>query len=282
MAKTIKENYDTIVAEKEQMSSLNAMLPNIDNSQQFLTDLQSTSRVANWRLFSYIIAFAHWLFEHDIDAKKEEIREIAAAQYGNPLWYVDKALMFQFDDDVVVVKGVQTYAVVDVTKRIVKYAACTPGRNINVLVAKEGTTQRYAKLEPDELIASQRYFDVIKPAGEQVFVNTFDPDELNVSVKIYYNPLQLNGNGYLLSDYKTQPVNDAVKSHIENIVFNGILKESALEDSIQQAVGITDVVDLVLEVKFGNNSFEPISRVYQARSGWMVINEINVEYVADI
>ena len=63
LARTILEIYDSIIAEKQNMASLNALQPSIDSSQDLLNDLTSSSKVAVWRLWAFITAVAINVFE---------------------------------------------------------------------------------------------------------------------------------------------------------------------------------------------------------------------------
>tara|TARA_R110000751_G_scaffold214362_2_gene317863 strand:+ start:530 stop:835 length:306 start_codon:yes stop_codon:yes gene_type:complete len=76
MAGTISEIYDSIITEKQTMTSLNDLQPNIDSSQDLLTDLTSSSKVAVWRLWAFITAVAINVFEiiHDQHVAAIELR----------------------------------------------------------------------------------------------------------------------------------------------------------------------------------------------------------------
>lgn len=50
MARTLTEIYDSMNAEKQNMASLTDLAPAVNDTQTLLTDLNSPSKVAHWRL----------------------------------------------------------------------------------------------------------------------------------------------------------------------------------------------------------------------------------------
>ena len=95
MARTIAEIYDSIIAEKQNMSSLNALQPSIDSSQDLLNDLTSSSKVAVWRLWAFITAVAINVFEviHDQHVAWIENRATQIPT-GTTIWYHEQSLLF--------------------------------------------------------------------------------------------------------------------------------------------------------------------------------------------
>jgi len=126
MARTISVIYDEIVAEMATMSSLNAFQPNVHSAQTFLTELTSSSKVAIWKSFLWVVAFALWVNEVLLDKHKEEIelraREIIA---GTPSWYRDQCLLFQYGSALQWINNRFQYSAIDETKQVIKRSSCS-------------------------------------------------------------------------------------------------------------------------------------------------------------
>ena len=73
MARTILEILDDIITEKETHAELDNLQPKPDNSQTFLDDLTTTSKVAIWRLWAFTTAVAIFAHEKIFDSHKLEV-----------------------------------------------------------------------------------------------------------------------------------------------------------------------------------------------------------------
>ena len=289
MAREITEIYDEMIVEKNNQSQLSSLVPNVDSGQQLLTDLSSTSKVATWRLFYWIVAVAIWTLEKLFDTHNAEIRNIVENNhYGNFDWYNKKAKEFQLGDDLIVEEGVVKYATTDLSKQIVKYSATVPGAVIQVKVAGLSGSEltRISNSSPDnQLDKIQDYFNKIKPFGTRVSVTSNDADKLKIIADIYYNPLLINSNGSSVGS-SSRPVDDAIQAFLKSIEFNGKLKLQQLTDAIQTVSGVTDIANLEVWAKYGDNEYEQIVREYFSYAGWMSIDvdynlETTLNYIAD-
>ena len=62
-----------------------------------LTALNSTSKVAIYRLFVFVVSYAIWLLEMIFDKHKQEIDTALYEQKsGTPRWYRSMSLVFQY------------------------------------------------------------------------------------------------------------------------------------------------------------------------------------------
>ena len=83
MARTIAQIQQSIIDSK--------------NADATLSALSSSSNVAIWKLWSYIVAVCQWVLENLFDLHKSEVTAIIAAQKPHTLqWYVTKAKAFQY------------------------------------------------------------------------------------------------------------------------------------------------------------------------------------------
>lgn len=271
MARTIKEIYDVMIQEKQRFSELNELQPNVDSSQRLLSDLTSTSKVATWRLFYWVIAVCVWTIESLFDTHSAEITHIVQNNhYGNRTWYEIKAKEFQKGDTLVVINGIVRYAHEDVTKRVVKYAATVPGAVIQVKIAGEKNGE-LEKIDGEVVLLVQDYFNKIKPFGTRVSVTSNNADTLKIAAKIFYNPLVLRPTGENISN-GTYPVETAINQFLKSIEFDGKLNIQQLTDAIQKVEGVEDIYNLHVEARYGETDYVPVERQYFSFAGWMVVD----------
>ena len=275
MARTISEIYNAIIAEKQTSAELTALQPAIDDTQTLLSDLSTTSKVAIWRLYSFIMAVAiHYhevvfdLFKAEIEARAEEIPKLTAR------WYRDQALAFQFGDSLTY-DGVKfKYDPINTANQIIKRAvAIDAGGQVRIKVAKLNTsTLKPEALTAPELTAAADYINEIKGAGVNVAVTSANPDDLKIDLFIRYNPQILTNTGALVDDLTTFPVIDAAEGYIENIPFNGVFNETEFIDAIQAAQGVEDAVLNSSSAKFGALAYSVIDKNYIPDAGHLALD----------
>lgn len=276
MARTIPMIYDEMVAEMQTFSSLNDFQPNIHSAQTFLTAITTSSRVAIWKSFLWVIAFGCWINEVLLDQHKAEIearaREIIA---GTPSWYRDQCLLFQYGSSLQWINNRFQYSVIDLTKQIIKRAAVVEGAGeVRLKVAKlSGNTP--VPLSASEYNAFLSYMAKVKLAGTYLTIVSNPSDTLKLSYDIVYDPLVLTASGESISTPGTYPVHDVINSFIGNLPFNGVLNLTQLTDAIQDVEGVVDPTLVSAWAKFGSLPYTLIDKNYQADAGHMVIDSAN-------
>ncbi len=126
MARSIATIYNEIVADKNAQASISSLAPTADTEQQLQADLNSSSKVAIWRLWAYVAAVAIYTHEVLWDLYKAELQAIASgAIVGTSPWYQAQVFAFQNGDPLVYESstGRYKYAAVDTAKQIVKRCA---------------------------------------------------------------------------------------------------------------------------------------------------------------
>ena len=276
MARTILEIYDEMVAEKQTMTNLSALQPNIDSSQNFLNDVASASQVAGWRCLLFAIAFGIWtvekLFDQHVAWINNRANEIIT---GTLPWYVRETLKFQYGDPVVWNGDRYQYATIDPTHQIVKLA--TANEAIGVITIKTATLDgsgQPTQLTSGELTALEEFWSKWKFGGVRVQVVSRPADLLKVYFKIYYDPLVLTASGELINTPGVFPVEDAINEYVKNLPFDGVYSTTALTDKIQNAAGVVDPVHLNSEKKFGVGAYSPLIDYYQANAGYLKIDPL--------
>src|ERR1019366_6918228 len=90
-----------------------------------LSGLTSSSNVAIWLLWTYVVAVCQWTLENLFDAHKSEVNSLIATQKPHTLqWYVTMAKAFQYG--VTLPSDTDVYTVVppvDLTVLVVQFAA---------------------------------------------------------------------------------------------------------------------------------------------------------------
>ena len=278
MARTIQEIQTLIYQAKAQEPALN--------------ELNSTSKVAIWRLWVYIIAVAIWSLEKLFDQHRADIdKRLAELKPHTARWYRSKALAFQYgfnllpDSDKFNNQG-HTEEAIEASK-IVKYSAVIESKNEGRLIVKIAGEQG-EQLQPitdAQKQAFEAYLQEIKDAGVRLSVVNYQPDILHLQMKIVYDPLVLDSNGQSIL-HATKPVERAIKDYLKRLPFNGELVLAHLIDALQQAEGVK-IPHLVLAQSKnitsggGYGAFETIEISKIPTAGYFTIDNFNdITYVS--
>ena len=280
MARTIQEIQTLILQAKAQEPALN--------------ELNSTSKVAIWRLWVYIIAVAIWSLEKLFDQHRADIdKRLAELKPHTARWYRSKALAFQYgfdllpDSDKFNNQG-HTEEAIEASK-IVKYSAVIESKNEGRLIVKIAGEQG-EQLQPitdAQKQAFEAYLQEIKDAGVRLSVVNYQPDVLHLQIKIIYDPLVLDSNGQSIL-HATKPVEETIKSYLKRLPFNGELVLAHLIDALQQAEGVK-IPHLVLAqsknitIGGGYGAFETIEISKIPTAGYFTIDNFNdITYVSNV
>ena len=280
MARTIQEIQTFILQAKAQEPALN--------------ELNSTSKVAIWRLWVYIIAVAIWSLEKLFDQHRADIdKRLAELKPHTARWYRSKALAFQYgfdllpDSDKFNNQG-HTEEAIEASK-IVKYSAVIESKNEGRLIVKiageQGDTLQ--PITDAQKQAFESYLQEIKDAGVRLSVVNYQPDVLHLQMKIIYDPLVLDSNGQSII-HATKPVEETIKSYLKRLPFNGELVLAHLIDALQQAEGVK-IPHLVLAQSKnitssgGYGAFETIEISKIPTAGYFTIDNFNdITYVSNV
>ena len=278
MARTIEQIQNEILKTKETEVSLNG--------------LNSTSKVAIWRLWIYIMAFAIHTLERVFDQHRKEVSEALSEQKPHTArWYRNKALAFQYGFDLL--EDSDKFDNTGYTEdeinnsKIVKYSAVTESETESRLIVKIATEQS-GELQPisqGQKASFDAYINEIRDAGVRITTINYLPDILKLQMKIYRDPLILNENGQsILTGEK--PVEKAIKEYFKKLPFNGELVLAHLVDALQQVEGVKIPHIILAESKwidagvndYGN--YQPIEVKTIPISGYFKIENFdNINYI---
>lgn len=277
MPRTITAIYDALAHEKSEQVELTALLPDLDNSQQLLADLDTPSRVARWRLMLWVVAVAMWTHEQLWDLFRAEVDKVASESHvGTLRWYVRQAKRFQYGHELVLNdQEVFDYAVDDADARIVARAAGKDQSGMVLLKVAKMVSGELEALSAPEKEAFEAYISQVKMAGTIVNVLTDGPDLLKVVMNVYYDPLVLNPDGTLILDDLRKPAEETINAMIADLPFNGTLRLTSLVDAVQLAEGVVDPVLVEAFAKHGAFPFTLILSEYVANAGHLKIDPAN-------
>lgn len=291
MSRTIKEIQQTILDAKAASIELSA-LEVTTTQEQTLNTINSTSKVAVWRLWVWIFAFAQYIQEQYWETFKNEIeKRIASSRIHTPKWYREKALDFLYG--VALVQDKDYYDLTLLTDaQIANAKIISNAASVRVVQNGYGTLRLkvvrtvggdYAPVLPEHLTALDVYFNQhIADAGTVVNVTTGEADLLKLKLDVYYDPLILGADGSRLDGTNTSPVIAQIKSYLKSIDFeNGKLVITHLVDKLQQIQGVNLPVVREAFSKYGAYEYTTtgvqnvgvINEIRIADAGYMKLDE---------
>ena len=271
--RTLDDVKSLLIESKDRIIELKEQIEGEVIGDPALSDLNSTSKVAIWRLWIFITAVSMWLHEF-LWVKYRVVLEEAArfVQSHTAAWYQQKVMEFQNGDTVQVVNGAVVYDPIIEANRIVKAAAVVEsfgasGSLLTVKAAKEVSGSLTA-LSSGELTNLDNYVNAFKDAGVQTNVVSLNPDVLKVQAEIFYNPTQD------LATFQTA-IESAFNAYLKNLPFDGVLRRISIIDALQTVTGFVDVDIAILQASVAYTStpsFQTINLSYETVAGYIVID----------
>lgn len=215
-------------------------------SDESLVDLNSTSKVAIYRMMVFIVAYAIWVLEMIFDTHKGEIdRAIYEQKSGTPTWYKNKSLAFQFgfdlltDSDIFNNTGFSSNEIED--SKIIKYCSVkesTESNRLTIKVASE-SEDLLTPLDDTQITSFTRYLNEIKYAGVKINVVNNPADKLILNMAIYRDVLVIDENGNSILN-GGKPVETAIKNYMKSLPFDG---ELVINDLIEKLRAVNGVIN---------------------------------------
>ena len=248
--------------------------------------LTSTSVVAIWNLWTYIVAVCQWTLENLFDAHKDEVTEIIASQKPHSLqWYVTMAKAFQFG--VALPPDSDMYTVVppaDSTVLIISNAAAVELVNLVRIKAAKMVSGSLAPLSSIELTAFTAYMAKIKDAGVRLQCTSSVADTFQPTLTIYYDPLVLKNDGSRIDGTAGTPVKNAVNAFLDTLPFNGVFILNNFIAAMQAVPGVMIADVQSVQAFYGSVPPEVITVQYTPDAGYMALDTTwfggHINYVA--
>jgi hypothetical protein len=279
MARTISVIYDQIVAAK--------------NAQTELAAADSTSKVAVFALWAYVVAVCIWTLESLFDAHKACVDKAISEMKPHKLrWYRSIALAFQFgqalvqDEDYYDNTGLTAEAVL--AMQVIKHAAITESAegNLRLKVATEvnGELAPLSRATPDQYTPFVAYMNMVKDAGVKLLIDSLPADKLSLNVDIYYDPLVIDATGGRLDGSSIKPVEIAIKEYLKALPFNGEFIIAALTDKLQITPGVVVPQINYVNISYGAMPWTGVNARYVPYGGYLRIYDpvdLIVNYIAN-
>jgi hypothetical protein len=279
MARSINDIQQAILNAKVSAQELDAL--------SILTEAESgnvdsTSKVAEWRQWAWVVAVAIWALEKLFDTFKIEVEErIAATRVHTRGWYRETVLAYQ-DGDTLNDSG--KYDVIDPSKQIIKYASVRKvimsGHGALRVKAAKANGNDFSVLSANELAGLSAYMNLKTDAGTMIFATSTPPDSLKLSLDIYYDPQLLNSDG---TDKSTgaNVVIGGIKSYLKSMDFDGRLILTHLIDALQTIPGVKIPVLQYAAAKINSGVYVDLynpqtgtrQEFYNPDAGWLVLDE---------
>jgi hypothetical protein len=249
-----------------------------------LTDLNSTSKTAVWRMWTYIVAVTVWALENLFDLHKNEVNTLINEKAPHSLrWYANKAKDFQYGSELVDGEDYYdntTLSEEEVTKRkIIAFSA--------VVEQAKGLRLKVARIVSDDLdalsniqLASfEAYMNRIKDAGvNPLIIESLPADNLKLTLNIYYNPLVLDNTGSRLDGTDPNPVGKKIKDYLKNLPFNGTMVLAYLVDALQQVDGVVIPHIVQAQARYGALPYTAFDVKYSPDAGYLrILNEADLQ-----
>ncbi len=250
MARTIKAIQEEIITAVQEQTGLTL----------------STSKVAEWRLWTYVFALAVHTFELILDAFRKEI-DTATDKItpGTTRWYAEMCYRFQnghelvFDES----KAMLYYEANDPEAQIVKIVAIAEEKNrLAIKAAKRDNAGKIVPLAPEELYNFASYIDAIKFAGVDTNVVSTNADLLRYEIEIYFDPAVPN-------TLVEENVIKALDSFKASLGFDSMIYKQRFIDAVMDAEGVVTCNLVSLERKgVTDTDFTPVGIYAELESGY--------------
>jgi hypothetical protein len=264
----------------------NEIVTQVQNTPEF--GALSNSTTAIWRLLTYIVATAIYTLEVLFDNYKiDVIATIATMKPHTTRWYQSKVLAYQHGGMLAVGEdyydnSALTTDQVAAMKIIKRAAVIERGDKLQIKVAKE-TGGFPVALDPAEVVALGEYISEIKDAGVKVEIVSTYNDSLRLTLDCYYDAKVINSNGARLDGTDAEPVQNAVKSFLRNIPFDGVLLVSDMVDALQKVEGVVSPVVKLCQANMSvsPNAWFSVDSYWTTYSGYILIDDVdlNVNFI---
>jgi hypothetical protein len=162
--------------------------------------------------------------------------------------------------------------------QVVKYAAATEENGI--LTAKIAGAEP-APITPEQLSGFRAYMQEIKDAGVQIVYVNQDADWFRASIKIWYNPSEIDNRGISIIG-GNEPVRETIENFLSSLPFNGQFRQDKLVDAIQQVPGVVTVIVPRIETSTTGAVWEQIEGIHLPMSGYYKVwrpEDLIIEYL---
>lgn len=229
MARTISQIKQQILTEKATYSELNV--------------LNNPSTTSLFNLWAYITAVCISVLENLQDVFITDVETIVSrGVVGSKSWLDYQIRRFQYTNILILdtVTFIYKYANSDPKKEIISRVSISDGINKEIII-KVAKSEPPTPLTTDEKDALNSYLKQIVTAGVSTNLISTDSDKVRLTAQIYYD-------GQYSSVIKDNVI-IGIKNYLLNLPFDTQIRVSSIQDSIQNVLGVKDVIINYLEVR---------------------------------
>lgn len=204
------------------------------------------SLVSIENILFYCFAVAVWAVEVLFDKHTAEVdAHIEQLEPHTLRWYVNKVKAFMYGFSLI--EDTDRYDTSQKSEtdikaaQVVKYAVATEDETVVYIKVAGEKDGKPCLLKNSQFNALKSYVNTIKDAGVSVQLRNEKADLIKINLVVYYDPTLMNENGEALDGSK--PVDEAVRSVITNLPFNGIFRNTDLLEAVK-AIPAVVVVDI--------------------------------------
>ena len=237
MARSIEEIKNSIAEEFIKNSTLQQKY-GFDKNKPFS---EQFSKVSIENCIFTVVASAIWVMEKYFDTHLSDVASVVNSRAHTLRWYRDKALAFQYGDDLSI-----DYCEYDNTgkseeeiekKKIVKKASTNKVEDIYPTIQIKAVTETGAMTQ-EEYSAFSSYIGEIADAGLKVYIISTFPDKIGIDAEIVIDPLVIDDSGTLIRSGEVNVVHRYINEYLNNLEFNGAFVCNRLEAYLMRQEGI--------------------------------------------
>jgi len=269
MARSIKQHYDNMSAEKDALTQTANLSPSGSTFSDLIADIKNNSRVAIWRLWLYVVAVGHWVNDKRMDEHTaENLEMLRKSVKGRPKWIRNWCLDYIDGASVQVIDGVPRYPENASGTQPVNFLSVREvGRKVYIYAAGEDANENRVPLASDVLDRFKAFVDRFELPGHYYFVYSLNPDNFTADIEIYFEAVK---NKKAVKE----AVNIAIQNHIQSLPskgrLDGVLYLITLVDAIQEVSGVRDVV-----INWAKADGNTIKRKWPTKAGFMNYDKDN-------
>lgn len=231
----------------------------------------STSKIAQWRLLTYVVAVAIHSFEVILDLFRAEITEkTLISTSGTMAWYSAICRAFQIGHKLIFdpKTGIYGYELYDEAARIVSVAAVTKReRALYIKVARENDAGALVPLTDDEYREFVNYIDLVGIAGTPCSVTSTTSDSIKYDITAYYDP------AYPQASVR-YGVDAALETFKTSLNFNSRFYRQRLVDAVMSVDGVVTADTIaILHKTSESDAYIPAGVVVELLSGYFNYDE---------
>lgn len=246
--------------------TINDIQQSINTGLQTKLPKLSGSKVAEWQLWTYVVAAAIHAFEIILDLFRREVDDLTARiTAGTKLWYAETCYRFQNGHTLVFDKEASRfyYAQDDPDSRIVKVVAVNEGyKTVSIRVAKTDAQGRIVPLSESERKNLSDYFDTLHTTGIPTTIVSTTADTIRYNLEVYYDPS-------VPSSVVRENVEKALGEFKTSLSFDAKFYAGQLESKVMKVGGVVTVKTLSLEHKTSaGTNYAPVDVMVELAAGF--------------